>query len=359
MPTIVVYSGTDDGYIYTSDASYANTRSGTGLTAHTTETALSVGQDLNGTYEGYEGFLSFDTSAIPNNATITNVELGMYGSTDNSTQDFTVVVKAYDWGTSLTTADYVAGASLTGLGGAGTELLLYTTLNGWSTSAYNICSDGGAVCSAINKSGITRFILYSDRFANNNTPTTFEQVQMHSGNQTGTERRPKLTITYTEVSQSLTGSMGTLSGTLARQINKPLAGAASTLSGILNKRVPLAFAGTMGALTGAFSQIRAIPITITGTMGSLSGSISRQVRKVLGSPLTMAGVLTRQGMPMHLSGAVGDFTGVLNTLKVRLINLTGAINPSGAVTPLLRGFRYAIMKAGSVAARILRGGSAT
>jgi hypothetical protein len=64
-------------------------------------------------------------------------------------------------------------------------------------------------------------------------------------------------------------------------------------------------------------------------------------------------------MPLHLSGATGDLTAALGTLKVRLVDLAGVLSPVGAITATFSKFHYAIMKAGSVVKKVFRGGSAT
>jgi len=59
----------------------------------------SVGQSYKAgpTYDVYRGFLSFDTSIIPQDALITDVKLRMQCSLDNSAANFNVNIVEQDW----------------------------------------------------------------------------------------------------------------------------------------------------------------------------------------------------------------------------------------------------------------------
>ena len=378
MTVDTFYSESADGFIESSHAStYSTARSGGGTkVAPTTEVYLQIGQNYLGSEFGYylyESFLSFDTSTIPDSAIISAVTLSLHGGgyVDQSTTDFTIEARTYDWGASLTTADWVAGADL-----SSNTLLASRSTSGWSTSAYNDLTENGSnFVSAINKTGITRIILCSSRTKDGTTPTGAEYVNLGASEKSGTSNDPKLSVTYvlgpttvgsitmsgtvtklvnksltgtsgslsgtliTGVAyfKSLTGTTGALSGTLVNRTNKALSGSI-TGSGTVSKHITKSFVGIMGALTGALNATKTKLVSVSGTMGTLSGAVT-----------------TRQtGFGVALSGSISSISGSIGRTTNKA--LSGAITPTGRVT-LLGTFRSVIMKAGTVIRRTIQGGS--
>ena len=156
MSTLTVYSDLVDGYIGSDSAVYLTARAGGGnLGVSTGADSIVQGQSLG--YNCFEGFISFDTSSI-GAGTVTAATLSLYAKSDYSVVDFTVYARARDWGASLTTADWVAGADLSAL-----PLLASVTTAGLSVAAYTALSSESAFVSNINTSGSTRIILTSAR----------------------------------------------------------------------------------------------------------------------------------------------------------------------------------------------------
>lgn len=181
-----------DGTIVSSNTNYATARNGGTLT---TDEAGFFGEA--GIYAGQgtpkyipEGFLSFDTSAVT--GTIQSVTLSLYGINNSSVTDFTVEVRLYDWGTSLTTADWVPGANLAAM----------TLLASWSTAgyaaSYNAFTSEAAFLSNINQSGFTRMVVVSNQTTLGNAPANNSYVGFSRVTHTGTSQDPKLVI-VTEV----------------------------------------------------------------------------------------------------------------------------------------------------------------
>ena len=141
-------------------------------------------------YSGYELFISFDTSSI-GSGTISTATLNMTIQEDRTGgSDFNIQARLHDWGTSVTTADWVAAASL-----SGKTLLAHKSTVGISNgSAYDFTND--ALVANINKSGSTRMLLASDRFAAGTIPSGEEFVHLRTADYTGTTNDPKLVITY-------------------------------------------------------------------------------------------------------------------------------------------------------------------
>lgn len=191
MATLTAYATTGDGYISSNNASYATANSGSGLSADTAGTIATAGQNVSGNYFIWQSFFSFDTSAIPDAATISAASLDLYGQADSSTTDFALRWRIYDWSSGgLTTADWRTAAQLGGL----TALGEYNTSGGWTTSGYNAMPATSPT--NITKTGTTYVIVYSAEDQSSSAPTNPEYVNFRTTDQTGTTQDPKLTVAY-------------------------------------------------------------------------------------------------------------------------------------------------------------------
>ena len=143
-------------------------------------------------YNCYEGVIVFATSGIPDTDDVSDVVLSLDGSIDGSTTDFTVnaASSAYDGGAALTT-DYVAGSLLSAL----SQYATFAT-SGYSADYNAFTSLGAAFNSAINKTGNTAIMIYSDRHSAGTTPTGEEYVGFTDADAAGTTVDPKLDITH-------------------------------------------------------------------------------------------------------------------------------------------------------------------
>lgn len=201
--TYTIFSDAADGSITSSNAVYLTARSGSGLLADAGAAVAQVGQVVVGDYFCKEIFLSWDTSPINDAETISSALISLYGSANDSTADFTFNIRSFDWGATLTTADWVAGASLSG----NTLLASHSTASGWSLVAYNDFTSQAGLLTAINKTGSTRAIGASSRQEAGDVPTTDERVTFYSADQAGTTQDPKLVV---EASSAANKSMGLL-----------------------------------------------------------------------------------------------------------------------------------------------------
>ena len=201
MTTTVVYGDAADGSVRSGgdDYVYASARSGAALYAATGGTVETFGQ-MDWSYQGdywvdqflvYEFFLSFDTSALTSGATVSAAVLRVTSADDRTTTDFTIEARLRDWGATLTTADWVAGASLSGL----TLLGSYATSGGFTTGTGYDLSDT-AMAANINKTGSTRMLLCSSRTVSGTDPTGEEYVNIRAADYTGTTSDPVLTVTH-------------------------------------------------------------------------------------------------------------------------------------------------------------------
>lgn len=196
MATLVVFSGTNDGYMYsgatptyslarTGAATFSvNTASGTGI----------VGQELfSGNYYCYEAGFDFDTSALGAGVSVSSAILSLYAFSELHSSSFASVFRArlYDWGATWTSADWVNWA-----GSPSLPLLAHVAHNALTTSAYNDFIDD-AFAANVNKTGNTRILLDTDRLEAGTAPAAGQEyVTWVMADNAGTTQDPKLTITY-------------------------------------------------------------------------------------------------------------------------------------------------------------------
>ena len=200
MATLTVYGNTSDGYITSTDgfseyssSLYPNARNGTGFTftANTSGTSITVGQSyyapLDIYISCYLAGLSF-TNTLVEGDTISAAELSMYLNWDYSSADFTVRLRAQNWGSTLATADWTTSFSST---------LLATRATSGLGSGYNAFTSESAFVSNITKGGTNYWMLSSSEQEANSEPTTLEYVDWYASDESGTTKDPKLVITYT------------------------------------------------------------------------------------------------------------------------------------------------------------------
>jgi hypothetical protein len=186
------YSSTSDGYIEATSTVYATAWDATTGTVVSTTTTFKVGQYFSSpNYKIERGFVYFDTSAIPDDATITSATLKLYGQTDSSATDFLITIQngqpTYPRDP-LVETDY----NKTYYSGNGGSL----TTVGFSTTGYNNITLNATGLTWINKTGTTKLCLRSDREIAGTTPTGLEYVAVYAADQTGTTYDPQLVVNY-------------------------------------------------------------------------------------------------------------------------------------------------------------------
>src|SRR3990167_2163217 len=155
MAELVVFADNTNGGIITStSATYTIARSGAGLVA--AANSVSCGQRfLSSNYTCIETFLDFDASTLDDSVTISAVVLSIVPLEDASTTDFTLTAAIKDYSTTLTTADWVAGADLAAL----TTVATLST-SGLVVDVYNDFTNV-AFPANLSKTTNTRIIIYS------------------------------------------------------------------------------------------------------------------------------------------------------------------------------------------------------
>lgn len=190
MTLYTIYSGTGDGTIYSSNATYATARSGSGLYADTADTIIYVGQASFGSFQCNEGFISFNTSSVAGNVSSATLYLNKYSFQTPGT-NYTLRARRLDWGT-LTTADWIAGASV-----SGQTLLASLSTASFVDDTYVALTSDGAFITNINQSGTTGIILTSSLFEAGTSPSGDDQIGIFSGDESGTTKDPKLEVNAT------------------------------------------------------------------------------------------------------------------------------------------------------------------
>jgi len=190
--TITVFSSPADGYIASKNTDYLIARAGAALVA-TAGGDAGLGNDYYDLqYQIQQAFLSFDTSVIPDTATINSVGLSGQGIGSSFGSGWAMHARAHDWGIALDTGDFVAGANL----GAKTLLATRAFAGDWSTTAYNAFTSEAAFLGAVNKTGYTRLLVHIDTTASTVAPsgTAYAAANLRGPS---SPAPAKLVITYT------------------------------------------------------------------------------------------------------------------------------------------------------------------
>jgi hypothetical protein len=135
-----------------------------------------VGQNFTTNYYAKESFLEFDLTSIPDNESIVSATLSLKTTSfDYSDTDFTIEARQHDWGTTVTTADWVPATSL----GSKTLLASWNT-SAWTANVRHNMTSEAALLSAISPTGILRMVLCSSRHRTQATPTGEEYMEIQA-----------------------------------------------------------------------------------------------------------------------------------------------------------------------------------
>lgn len=190
MATLTVYAQTADDEIAAHHSVYATAAAGANLTLRgASATAQVVGQQIAGDYYIHESFEDFDTSSIPDSATISAATLSVYPVWNPTVNAWTLYAKGYDWGTTVTTADWQTPGQLSVL-----DRWAYLASGSLVPGAYRALTSDAAFLTGINKSGVTRMVLCSVRTQSATPPTDYELISYSTADKSGTT--PKLVIEY-------------------------------------------------------------------------------------------------------------------------------------------------------------------
>ena len=203
MSTLVVYSDTSDGVVNSGSEQpdYATAQLGTYyLTTSSANEMVQGGQatgntgdpDYIDTYVILLIYESFDTSSIGAGNTVSAATLNLRLSSAGRAS-WAVRARMHDWGTSLTTADWVDTQTITGK-----TLVAHLDV---PTNITDVSSDftNDAFPANINRTGSTRIVLSDTWIDAGQAPTGNETWSIRAADYTGTTYDPKLTVTYSSI----------------------------------------------------------------------------------------------------------------------------------------------------------------
>lgn len=202
MASTTINASANSGAIRSNDTVYATARAGSGTLTTITDVDARIGQSFGApNYFCWQQFLEFDLSAL-SGATITAAVLSVYVWAIDGTPGYVIEARARDYGGSITTGDFVAGASLSGL----------TSLATWTSAApdseYKAFTDV-AMVGFLTPGAVNRIVLAGANQRTNSTPSGSEYITAYFSNGAGFP--PKLDITYTPAAASAGRSASLLS----------------------------------------------------------------------------------------------------------------------------------------------------
>jgi len=158
--------------------------------------AIYLGQNFSSpNYTIRRGFLQFDTSAITESNTVSQVNLRMVCSNNYSDTDFDVQVVKYDWSaqTPLTTGNMEAAYD--GCLAADSDSSIWRNTDGISVNTQY--TSGNLATAWVNRTGMTYYGLRSNRDVSATSPTGSEYIYIATPTNATESYRPTLIVTYT------------------------------------------------------------------------------------------------------------------------------------------------------------------
>ena len=193
-----------DGYVVriAGQDTWANTKAGAGTNAGNADAnsamaAFYCGTTTNKFTRADRTIFLFDTSLLPNGATITSAIFSIYGAgakqdPTSSSPTFNIYSSNPASNTALVPADFTTLGT--------TQYATSITYAAWNDSGYNDFTLNAAGIAAISKTGITKFGLREASFdAGSGTPNWVNSAVMYVGgcfSEAGAGYKPKLVITY-------------------------------------------------------------------------------------------------------------------------------------------------------------------
>jgi hypothetical protein len=273
--TLAVRSSAADGIVTSTNANFNTTLDGSGLSANTAAGTATVACSTGFTVTLL--YLDFDTSSLGAGATISAVVPTLYGATtaESNTNTTTIQMRIFNWGGTLTTADWIDMNPSTGW--TNLTLVADQSLGGWNqtNNASNSFNDSGLAYNSINKTSPTYMVTGLARIAVGQ-PTGANSFVTYTADNAGTTSDPLLTVTYT-VSYT-----GTMASTLARALFTGTGshGQAGSIASTLQ--------AATASLTGSQTQSGTWASTMQAATFTASGAQDGGIEGTLGATLTKA-----------------------------------------------------------------------
>jgi hypothetical protein len=263
----------------------------------------------------YQSYLEFDTSGVVGTITSAVLKINVYSRTND--QSYDIEARLFDFGAGVTTADYIAGASL------GSYTLLATLADTAATpGAYRTFTDV-AMAANINVSGTTRIMLCDSRTRSDLSPSNSNYIVYENG---GDPSPPQLVITTSDPTGTLTGTLGAVTSSATGTLE--IAGAATpsladltlsstatisgTQEGLLNKSLDdLTVSSTIAIETFGYTEVTLGALTLsTVALVDLNGSLTA----------TLGALTTQSVIARDFNGAL---TATLDALTLGSVNIAG------------------------------------
>lgn len=187
------YSGTTgDGYVTGTNATYATARS-TSTAYDIAATTIWVGQVTG--YDVHRSFIKMDTSGIPDTDTVSQVNLKLVCTTDNSTvADFDVVIRKHDWSGQDPLAAGTREAAYDGCLSASSDNNIWRNTSGMSINTQY--TSGNLDTARVSKTGYTYYSLISSRDISSTVGGGNEYIRIASQDHGTSGYRPVLTVVH-------------------------------------------------------------------------------------------------------------------------------------------------------------------
>jgi len=198
-PTTATFYATQtgDGELYAGGAGWDTQHDATSGTEDDDSTTASVYAEAAGSYWLARLALPFDTSALPDDATITGATLYVYPTTKwdvDTNGAVRVVQNTTASATSLNADDYDQIGSINDPAAGATD----SDITGISTGSYLSIPLNATGLSWISKTGVTKLGLRESHDATDSAPASgLNGIRISTADETGTAQDPKLEITYT------------------------------------------------------------------------------------------------------------------------------------------------------------------
>jgi hypothetical protein len=331
VATYTIYaSASNGGRITSTDNNYNNARAGSGsLSTSTSPRAGQFKQTVSFTV--YEAFLEFDTSILAGK-TIVSATLEGYVNQKFADASYTVQARLRDFGATLATTDWVAGASLSAL----TSLATLTSAAA-TTTAWNAFTDVAMVAN-INTAGSTRMLLCSSRTVSGTSPGTSTSEYLVFATLDGSdgfrlvvetnENNGDLASTLGAATVSATGTLeiaGAATPALADLALSSTATISGTQEGVLNTSLAaLTLSSTVAIETFGYSEITLGDVTLsTVALVDLEGALTA----------TLGALTTESVIARNFDGALTATLGALTLQSVNIAGVTGSVAATlGALT---------------------------
>lgn len=260
-----------DGDVY-SYGSYAAARAGSGsFLVDTSGPNASAGQVKDWGGAGVdiiaESFLAFDLTGI--SETILSATLRLFGQNDGVDDPYVLEARVHDWGATVTSGDWIPGASL-----AAKTLIASIDTAGWNNAGWNALTSEAGFVAALTPGSVFRLVLVGADTTNNVAPTDREIVAYRQGDHAD---GPELILELDGPAIAVAGSQPSGSGALASLVieSELIQGSQAAASGrVLATQLPIR--GRQGAPFGVLSSFAGPPTArhvVRLEVGSLSGSV--------------------------------------------------------------------------------------